>query len=301
MQYTSHIRLPLFESADKPTWLYDWNETMVKLDDVIYQINSSDIPAELAELVSRVNALEVTVAQHTTDISELQDQATSILSDIEHIMSIIPSSASPTNKLATMADIVGVSGDTFNPDDFNVYNNVVSLQDGRRIVVLTGAQYDALSEQQKMNGQTYFIKDRNPGQQSNSMISQSAASFYRTGTSDSNGDITISNVPFLPQTDIEVSDKLILICAVLSIGEHTRDVIQIPAIIAHPYIFGHAFNYIDVPFIHKQGNTDVSGYMRILLGTVLHEDGELIVHGYPTNTEVNFSVRTFVMSPFSLS
>lgn len=109
MQYTPHIRLPLFESADKPTWLYDWNETMTKLDDVIYQINSSDIPAEVAELVSRVNALERTVSQHTTDITELQDQATSILGDINQIMSIIPSSASPTNKLATMADIEGGS------------------------------------------------------------------------------------------------------------------------------------------------------------------------------------------------
>lgn len=109
MQYTPHIRLPLFESADKPTWLYDWNETMTKLDDVIYEINSSDIPAELAELVSRVNALERTVSQHTSDITELQDQATSILSDINLIMSIIPPSASPTNKLATMADIEGGS------------------------------------------------------------------------------------------------------------------------------------------------------------------------------------------------
>ena len=87
----------------------------------------------------------------------------------------------------------------------------------------------------------------------------------------------------------------------ISIGEHARDVIQIPAIIAHPWIFNHSFNYIDVPFIHKQGNTDVSGYMRILLGTVTHEDGELIIHGYPTGTEVNFSVRTFVIDPFSVS
>ena len=109
MQYTPHIRLPLFESADKPTWLYDWNETMTKLDDVIYEINSSDIPAEVAELIARVNALERTVSQHTTDITTLQDQATSILGDINQIMSIIPASASPTNKLATMADIPGGS------------------------------------------------------------------------------------------------------------------------------------------------------------------------------------------------
>ena len=109
MQYTSHIRLPLFEGADKPTWLHDWNETMTKLDDIIYQMNQSDLPAEVAELVTRIEALERTVAQHDTDISALQDQVTSILSDVSFILSIIPSNASPSNKLATMADIPGGS------------------------------------------------------------------------------------------------------------------------------------------------------------------------------------------------
>lgn len=105
MQYTAHIRLPLFESADKPTWLYDWNETMDKLDDIIYNMNHSDIPAEIAELITRIEALETTVAEHGTDISTLQTQVTDILADINNISSIIPSNASPSNKLATMADV----------------------------------------------------------------------------------------------------------------------------------------------------------------------------------------------------
>lgn len=76
----------------------------------------------------------------------------------------IPENASEENKLATMADISGggQGGHDFNSDDFSIDQNEVSLLDGRRIVELTGAEYDALSQNEKMNGNAYFINDRNP-------------------------------------------------------------------------------------------------------------------------------------------
>ncbi len=114
MQYTSHLRLPLFESADKPTWLYDWNETMTKLDDIIFNMSSQDLPPEVAAMLARIEALERTVAEHSQSIDDLEDDITSILTDIGTIQttltsinSLIPANATPSNQLATMADVGG--------------------------------------------------------------------------------------------------------------------------------------------------------------------------------------------------
>lgn len=65
MQSTAHYNLPLFETNDKPKWLVDWNNTMVKLDEAIAEASSGDpdVPpvsemwGYIQELISKTNSI----------------------------------------------------------------------------------------------------------------------------------------------------------------------------------------------------------------------------------------------------
>ncbi len=71
MQYTPHYRLPLFESADHPSWLGDWNETMNKIDEAISDLEIGNIPS-LAGLIERIVALENAVSSDELIMSTIE-------------------------------------------------------------------------------------------------------------------------------------------------------------------------------------------------------------------------------------
>ena len=60
MNYTSRLRLPLFEAADKPSWLTDWNGAMNTLDEAISDLEIGNIPG-MQDLLDRLVAVEASV------------------------------------------------------------------------------------------------------------------------------------------------------------------------------------------------------------------------------------------------
>jgi len=78
MKYTAHYRLPLFESADHPSWLGDWNETMNKIDECISDLEIGNIPS-LAGLIERIVALENSVEADEQIISATTQALTTLV------------------------------------------------------------------------------------------------------------------------------------------------------------------------------------------------------------------------------
>ena len=81
---TPNYSLPLFADDDTPTWLGDWNQGMLSVDDALNTFKGSiaDSSNQVANLTIRVTqneasvkAMESTVESHTTQITQVQIEA----------------------------------------------------------------------------------------------------------------------------------------------------------------------------------------------------------------------------------
>lgn len=67
---TANYELPLFVGSDKPAWLVDWNNTMVAIDLLLKEIESSgnDNTVAINQLETRMNEMDTVVAKAQSDI-----------------------------------------------------------------------------------------------------------------------------------------------------------------------------------------------------------------------------------------
>ena len=74
MRRTLHYNYPLFDASDKPSWLTDWNETVTKIDEKLFQIatasgDTSTLQQEIDALRDKLDAVIASIAP-TFDASQ---------------------------------------------------------------------------------------------------------------------------------------------------------------------------------------------------------------------------------------
>lgn len=73
---TDNIKLNQFDSADKPTWLGDYNEDMKRIDNAFYDIQreSKTSSQNAAAASSEVALLRADIAELKTRLSKLENK-----------------------------------------------------------------------------------------------------------------------------------------------------------------------------------------------------------------------------------
>lgn len=100
MQTTLHFSFPIFESSDKPSWLADWNSTVTKIDNKLYEVSIGNCGeqvlhdleeaiAEMNEVVGRVDTLNTQVTTLTGDVETINTQVTTLTGDLETLQSVV--------------------------------------------------------------------------------------------------------------------------------------------------------------------------------------------------------------------
>lgn len=97
---TQHYGFKLFEAAEKPTWLNDWNTTMTKIDTTIARITGGggDTP-DLSELTQRVQALEGRVDSDELRLNVVEGDIVSMLETLSGVQAAISSLTSDVSSL----------------------------------------------------------------------------------------------------------------------------------------------------------------------------------------------------------
>lgn len=110
MAYTPHYHLTLFESADKPTWLNDWNNTIAAIDTALYNISSGggELP-DLTEVVTRLQALEGRVDSDELRLNQIEGYISTMQDDIAAVQASITSLSEELS--ATNANVTNVADD----------------------------------------------------------------------------------------------------------------------------------------------------------------------------------------------
>lgn len=123
MQRTPHFLLRLFESADKPTWLEDWNDTMLQLDAALFNLAGGGDTPSIAEIVSRIDALTLSVNGLEDDVTDIQSTITQIQSILTDLSTTV---SSHTSEIADISSsLAGLSSQLSSLDD-----RVTALEQG---------------------------------------------------------------------------------------------------------------------------------------------------------------------------
>ena len=94
MRRTLHFNYPLFDASDKPSWLTDWNETVTKIDEKLFQIatasgETSTLQQEIDALRDKLDAVIASIAPtfdasatyHTNDMVYHSDKLYIFIAD----------------------------------------------------------------------------------------------------------------------------------------------------------------------------------------------------------------------------
>lgn len=111
---TTHYGFKLFESADKPTWLESWNQTMTDIDQALYNISTGggDLP-DLTEVVQRIQTLEgrMTSAELRLNedegaISDMQDSLEELSGLASRLSTLESTVTNNTSRISTLETTV---------------------------------------------------------------------------------------------------------------------------------------------------------------------------------------------------
>lgn len=123
MQRTPHFLLRLFESADKPTWLEDWNDTMLQLDAALFNLAGGGDTPSIEEIVSRLDALTQSVYRIEDDVTDIQSTITQIQSILTNLSTTV---STHTSEIADLSSsLAGLSSQLSSLDD-----RVTALEQG---------------------------------------------------------------------------------------------------------------------------------------------------------------------------
>ena len=121
---TPKLQLAQFVANDKPTWLGDWNSTMLTIDNAVGTAQEN-----LTALETNVQTLETTVSEASTEVNELSEQVSQVEGNLSTLSNTVSTN---TNNIASITETLTGLG------QLRLYNGSLEANGSRQLVFASG-------------------------------------------------------------------------------------------------------------------------------------------------------------------